>query len=216
PTACAQAVVADVRAVEQRTAEAWRGIVSAARHRSQREAERLRACGRHVALATRQGLAAADRDLTRRGERVGDAADGALKHATAGLDRAVGRVEAGGRAHLRTHQQVLAAAAVRLAQRAPRALAAAGRDLDAVEAQVRALDPARALARGWSITRGPDGRVVRSVAALAVGDALVSTLADGQVASTVTADPSALPPDPPRDPLTDPTADPSPPPGSTP
>ena len=216
PTACAQAVVAEVRAVEHRTAEAWRGIVSAARHRSQREAERLRACGRHVALATRQGLAAADRDLTRRGERVGDAADGALRHATAGLDRAVGRVEAGGRAHLRTHQQVLAAAAVRLAQRAPRALAAAGRDLDAVEAQVRALDPARALARGWSITRGPDGRVVRSVAALAVGDALVSTLADGQVASTVTADPSALPPDPPRDPLTDPTADPSPPPGSTP
>src|ERR671916_845387 len=135
PTACAQAVVADVRAVERRTADAWRGIVSSARRRSQGAAERLRSCGRHVALATRQGLAAANR----------------------------------------------------LVQRAPRALAAAGRELDAVEAQVRALDPARTLARGWSITRGADGRVVRSAAALAPGDALVTTLADGQVTSAVTA-----------------------------
>ena len=220
PTACAQAVVADVRAVERRTADAWRGIVSSARRRSQGAAERLRSCGRHVALATRQGLAAADRDLTGRGERVGRAADGALARATAELDRSVGRVEAGGRAHLRTHQQAVAAAAGRLVQRAPRALAAAGRELDAVEAQVRALDPARTLARGWSITRGADGRVVRSAAALAPGDALVTTLADGQVASTVTTPAPGSGPTTPRPdragPADDPTADPSPPPGSTP
>ena len=222
PTACAQAVVADVRAVERRTAEAWRGIVSAARHRSQREAQHLRSCGRHVALATRQGLAAADRDLAARGERVGRAAEGALSRATTALDRAEGRVESGGRAHLRTHQQTLAAAAVRLRQRAPRALAAAGRELDAVEAQVRALDPARTLARGWSITRGADGRIVRSAAAVAPGEALVTTLADGQVTSAVTtshtggSDPPADPtPTAGGGPAADPTADPSPPPGST-
>jgi exodeoxyribonuclease VII large subunit len=198
PTACAQAVVADIRAVEQRTAAVWAAIASAARHRSQREAEHLRTCGRHVALATRQGLAAAGRDLAARGARVGRSANGALARSTTVLDRAVGRVEAGGRAHLRTHDQAVAAATVRLTQRAPRLLAAAGRDLDAVEAQVRALDPRRALARGWSITRGADGRVVRSAALVAPGDELVTTLTDGTVRSTVagstpTASPTASP-----------------------
>src|ERR687893_438686 len=101
-----------------------------------------------------------------------------------------------------------------------RRTADAGRELDAVEAQVRALDPARTLARGWSITRGADGRVVRSAAALAPGDALVTTLADGQVASTVTTPAPGSGPTTPRPdragPADDPTADPSPPPGSTP
>jgi exodeoxyribonuclease VII large subunit len=43
PTACAQAVVADVRAVERRTTEAWWGIAAAARRHGRRQAERLRA-----------------------------------------------------------------------------------------------------------------------------------------------------------------------------
>jgi exodeoxyribonuclease VII large subunit len=209
PTACAQAVVGDVRAVEHRTVEAWRGVVSSARHRGQREAERLRSCGRHVALATRQGLAVADRDLAGRGTRVGRSAQGALARSTATLDRAAGRVESGSRAHLRGHGLELAAAAARLAQRAPRVLAAAGRDLDAVEAQVRALDPTRALARGWSITRDARGRVVRSAAAVSAGDELVTTLADGSVRSTVTS-PAITPA------LADAPTDDPPPPGSTP
>ena len=129
PTACAQAVVADVRAVEAGTDDTWRRIVAAARRGGRAEAERLRTCGRHVALATRQGLAAADRDLAAGGARVGRAAGGALARSTAALDRAVGRVEAGGRAHLRTHEHAVAAAAARLAQRPPRLLAAAERDL---------------------------------------------------------------------------------------
>jgi exodeoxyribonuclease VII large subunit len=209
PTACAQAVVADIRSVQHRTADAWRGVVSAARHRSQREAERLRSCGRHVALATRQGLAAADRDLAARGARVGRSAEGALTRSTAVLDRAVGHLESGGRAHLRAHGLELDAAAARLVQRAPRVLSAAGRDLDAIQAQVRALDPTRVLARGWSITRDAGGRVVRSAAGVAVGDELVTTLADGEVRSTVNGsrtDPA----------LADLPADDTPPPGSTP
>ncbi|OWY62823.1 hypothetical protein B7486_56355, partial [cyanobacterium TDX16] len=72
-----------------------------------------------------------------------------------------------------------------LARRGPRAVADATRRLDAVEAQVRALDPERALRRGWSITRDTSGRVVRDASALAVGDVLVTQLADGSVRSTV-------------------------------
>ena len=50
---------------------------------------------------------------------------------------------------------------------------------------MRALDPARALARGWSITHAADGRVVRSARELAPGDRLTTTLVDGQVHSRV-------------------------------
>jgi exodeoxyribonuclease VII large subunit len=94
-------------------------------------------------------------------------------------------------------------------QRAPRALAAPARDLDAVEAQVRALDPARVLAKGWSITRDAGGRVVRSVAGLVPGDGLVTTLSDGDVRSTVSS-----PPTPARPHLSGTPADATRPPGS--
>jgi exodeoxyribonuclease VII large subunit len=57
--------------------------------------------------------------------------------------------------------------------------------LDAAAARARAHDPALAAARGWSITRGPDGRVVRSVGDVAAGDELVTTLADGTLHSKV-------------------------------
>ncbi|HET9609136.1 MAG TPA: exodeoxyribonuclease VII large subunit, partial [Acidimicrobiales bacterium] len=160
----------------------------AARRAGRREAERLRACGRHVAVATRQGLAAADLDLTGRHARLRRAAGGALARSAAGLDRRVGRVEAGARAHLRTHDHALAVATTRLVQRAPRVLAGADRRLDGVEAHVRALDPRRTLARGWSITRDASGRVVRSVGDVAPGDRLTTTVVDGEVASAVTAD----------------------------
>jgi exodeoxyribonuclease VII large subunit len=196
PTASAQAVVADVRAVEAATDDTWRRIVVAARRGGRAEAERLRTCGHHVALATRQGLAAADRDLAVRGARVGRAANGALARSTAALDRAAGRVEAGGRAHLRTHEHAMTAAAVRLAQRPPRLLVVAERELRAVDAQVRALDPRRVLTRGWSITRTADGRTLRSAAHAVPGDELVTTLADGSVRSTVSADPAPADPTP--------------------
>ncbi|MFP3902287.1 MAG: exodeoxyribonuclease VII large subunit, partial [Acidimicrobiia bacterium] len=103
------------------------------------------------------------------------------------LERSVGRVEAGARGHLRSHDHELGLAARRLAGRAPRAVDRADRRLAQAAAEVRALDPARTLARGWSITRDGEGRVVRDVARLAPGDPLVTTVASGEIRSTVRA-----------------------------
>jgi exodeoxyribonuclease VII large subunit len=50
---------------------------------------------------------------------------------------------------------------------------------------LRALDPARILARGWSITRLADGTLVRSMTDTAVGDTLVTHVTGGTVTSTV-------------------------------
>ena len=51
---------------------------------------------------------------------------------------------------------------------------------------MRALDPAAALARGWSLTRrAADGRLVRSPDDVAPGDELVTLVHGGPISSTV-------------------------------
>jgi exodeoxyribonuclease VII large subunit len=186
PTACAQAVVDDVRAFQRRTVEVWQDIAVTVRRRLRAEALRLSACGRHVAVATRQGLAAADRDLAARPQRLRRAAAGALDRSARLLERSAGRTSSSARGHLRGRELALAVVGQRLAHRPPRLIAAAAHDLDRLDAQVRALDPARTLARGWSITRDDDGQVLRSAASVADGDSLTTTLADGDIRSTVT------------------------------
>jgi exonuclease VII large subunit len=50
---------------------------------------------------------------------------------------------------------------------------------------VRLLDPKNVLARGWSITRGTDGKIVRNVGDVSTGEILTTVLQDGNVTSTV-------------------------------
>jgi exodeoxyribonuclease VII large subunit len=185
PTACAQAVVHDVRAFERRTIEVWQQIAGTVRRQLRGETARLRACGRHVAVATRQGLAAADRDLAACAPRVARSATGALDRSARLLERSAGRASSSARGHLRGQDQALAVAGQRVVHRSPRLVAVAAHDLDRLDAQVRLLDPIRALARGWSVTRDAGGRVLRSVADVGVGDELTTTLADGEVRSLV-------------------------------
>ncbi len=61
----------------------------------------------------------------------------------------------------------------------------ADRDLALASARLHALDPARALQRGWSITRTDEGRLLRSVADAGPGTGLVTTTMDGTLRSTV-------------------------------
>jgi exodeoxyribonuclease VII large subunit len=48
------------------------------------------------------------------------------------------------------------------------------------------LDPQRLLARGWSITRTADGRVVTTPETAGPGTLLRTTVADGNITSVVT------------------------------
>jgi exodeoxyribonuclease VII large subunit len=61
----------------------------------------------------------------------------------------------------------------------------AERDLAGRAAVAAAADPARVLARGFSVTRTEDGRLLRAPDEVAPGDGLVTTLAGGAVRSTV-------------------------------
>lgn len=155
------------------------GAVGAAEGHLDRRAERI------VGRAS-LGLAAADVRAQERADRVARSA--AANLATAGerlagaargldpvrLDRTFGQLEAD-----------LTAASRRVAQRSARALADRSGALDVLAARAAAVDPALALARGWSITRTDVGTLVRSAADVVPGDALRTTFADGIVRSTV-------------------------------
>jgi exodeoxyribonuclease VII large subunit len=87
-------------------------------------------------------------------------------------------------ARLDGEQRHLRGAVTALA-RAPGRLDAEQRHVAGLESQVRLVDPANTLARGWSITRDSDGRAVTSAAQLTPGDVLVTTFASGVAESRV-------------------------------
>lgn len=72
-----------------------------------------------------------------------------------------------------------------LVRRPQRAFDAGERHLNALEAQLRLVDPVRVMARGWSISRGPDGDVLRDASTLQPGDLVHTTVAVGAFTSRV-------------------------------
>ncbi|MEX2626500.1 MAG: exodeoxyribonuclease VII large subunit, partial [Ilumatobacteraceae bacterium] len=139
PTACAGALVADVQGYLTGAEQAWAGIERSARadldDATARLDDRARRIGRRTDAAVDRAadrLAARVEQLRRRAPSVLDASD-------AVLDRA----------------------ADRLARRPVQLLDAEDRHLASLAARVELLDPARLLARGWSITATADGRTVR-------------------------------------------------------
>ena len=73
----------------------------------------------------------------------------------------------------------------RLTRRGPQLIGELNIRIDNYESRVRLLDPKNVLARGWSITRGADGKIVRNVSDVATGEILTTVLHDGNVTSTV-------------------------------
>lgn len=164
--------------------------------------------------ATAAGLvarvAAVDHALDERRGRIAQLADRRMAEAIERLEGRTMRIAraaqvAGSRAdtHLNGVRDRLVAAAPRRLQRiadhlerrkdmldgsAPRHLRRATERLDATEARVRAYDPARVLARGWSLTRTADGHLVRAPSTVTAGDTLITTLAGGRITSTVEPD----------------------------
>ncbi len=173
PTECGRELAHRALAVWQRTADAGLRLARAVAQGTDREADVLASRRRSLATGSRSQL-----------DRHHDRLDGVRVQAARAADQVVGRTRA------------------TLAGRSGRLAASAGSLLEVAElraAQHRRLlgayDVHRQLERGWSVTRGPDGAVVRSAAGLAAGTVLTTQLSDGTVTSTVTAAASD-PPDP--------------------
>lgn len=123
------------------------------------------------------------REASQRLERVG-------RERLAGLGRELRwREERLGRAHLGPRlaawREGLGERAQRLERAGLASLAGEGRRLAAAAARLEGLSPLAVLARGYSLTRGPEGEVVRDAAQLSVGDELETRLARGSVRARV-------------------------------
>lgn len=105
--------------------------------------------------------------------RLGDAADRLNLVCGSALERARTRVSR---------------AAERLVVRPRAILERESQRLAVHSAAVRLLDPVSNMARGWSITRTVDGRVVRSIDDVSAGDVLSTSVADGTITSRVEGD----------------------------
>ena len=130
---------------------------------------------------------------------LGDLSDRAHRVARrthAAVERSDERLAARAAALGQRAPRILGDAAARLAERESRVAAGADRAierssdlLERSRLRLAAVDPAVQLARGWSITRRADGRLIRSASEVAEQDELVTTVADGSITSTVTAAP---------------------------
>lgn len=69
--------------------------------------------------------------------------------------------------------------------RMERRLEGGKQSLQRLESQLRMLNPLAVLGRGYSLTRKPDGTVVRSVESVGAGDTITTQLADGKIVSKV-------------------------------
>ena len=176
----------------------WRGVEAVGADLARMARDRIRQADKTLAAHQRSMVTGARHQLDRHAERL--------------VHRA-GSLRTLGRGQVDTHAQRLAAAgsrASRAAELASRAeatlLGTRTRRLAALPARCLAVEELRAaqrrrllgaydyqrqLERGYSVTRGPDGTVVRSVVGLIPGARIATQLADGTVASTVTDIPSA-------------------------
>jgi exodeoxyribonuclease VII large subunit len=88
---------------------------------------------------------------------------------------------------LRDLEQRLDETADRLALAASRRIQKSNEKLAALAARLESLSPLNTLARGYSLTRTPDGKLLRDAAEAKPGDVIVTRLATGELTSRVEA-----------------------------
>ena len=164
PTACAAALVDAARLFDAMLLHQWVQIRQSAEQQLADADTQLERQAGHVALLARSTLDNNEHRLLLAVERILRLSASSIRSAT----------------HLVDDTQR------RLAREAPRQLTLAEQRVSTIASQVSAYDPARALARGWSITTTESGQVVRSITMVKPGESLVTRLHDGTVTSTVT------------------------------
>ena len=164
PTACAGELIDRSMRYRAETEAAFTAIVRASSAVLQRDANDLSDTAHRIARRTHAAVERADERLGMRIDTLSRSAPGALERTGASLDER------------RT----------RILDRASTVLERSSGRLDVVAARVAALDPAVQLARGWSITRDADGRVIRSIDDVTADDTVIVAVADGRITTTVT------------------------------
>jgi len=163
PTECGQEVV-------HRASAWWESVVATAGLVSRRASEVLES--------------AVDRDRTARA-RLGQATRHQLHRHAERLDTRARRIATQARRQLDLAAATVDQRAARIGPGAHRAVVDEAEKLESWRRLLAAYDVDRQLERGYTLTLGEDGRIVRSVGALATGSVLVTRFADGTAVSEV-------------------------------
>ncbi len=188
PTAAAQHVVALVTGYLERLEERWAVIARVGLRELAAQDDRVRGHASRAARTARAALTSAADRVDGHAGRARRAGVAATTRADQRLERDAGRLTGAVRVKLADAATTVATASRRLIARSPRALSEAERAVSGADRRLRSLDPQRALARGWSITRTVDGTIVRSPDDVRAGSTLVTQVAGGEVRSTVDGD----------------------------
>lgn len=103
---------------------------------------------------------------------------GQLQGATPRMQRVISH-------QLTTASSVLDQQQIRLVREAPRPVLSAEQKLVRLAEKAKLMDPDRLLARGYSLTSGPDGKTITSAGQLAPGETIITQFAHGRISSIV-------------------------------
>jgi len=184
PTAAAVFIVGAARAHLEAAELAW-GEIAGWSHRLLGDANHaLAAVTQTTARAAEAHLHQADSRLHGRAGRVRELAENRTRGETRKVDDCAGTMRHRAAAAIVSERRTLERKKSGMVAQALRIPTAAAKELANLEGRTRLLDPRAILARGWSITRH-GGKVVRDPSAVAAGDELVTTLAEGELRSAV-------------------------------
>ena len=184
PTACAVFIVSAARAHLEATELTWGAIAEWAQRLVDDADRRLMAVSQTTARTAEGHLDRASSRLEGRVGRVRDLAETRTRSETRKVDDCAGTMRHRAAAAIVEGRRTLEQKRSGVTAQAMRTPRTAAKELANLEGRVRLLDPRKILARGWSITRH-SGKVVRDPAAVAAGDELVTTMAEGELHSTV-------------------------------
>ena len=184
PTAAAEFLVDTVGDAAARVDEAQMRLVELADDMLTAAVHRMDV-GRDLGQTVRHTLLAARLRAQRTGGRLQQATGRRLTRANQRLAGQATSLGAATSRQLATARAQGAHAVRRLIREAPRSLSLQSRRLDAAIKHTELLDPKRLLARGYSITLGPEGKALRRAADVATGATITTRLAEGEIRSTV-------------------------------
>ncbi len=185
PTACAAFLVARVDRADRETDRLWAAINAAAAQRVVDHQTRVAVAARRAGERVAAVLGQADLRTAAAANRARDLATAQLARADQRLQSHMAEAQLQVRHRLDIARSHVDRTGDRVGDLALRHLRDAQHAIDSADTHVRLLDPARALARGWSITTDAAGAVVRSVTDAAPGTTIRTRLADGTLTSTV-------------------------------
>ncbi len=165
PTACAVHLVRHARSAVDRVDAAWSAIRDRATNRVDHLEREARTTATRVESLVRSRVVVEQHGLETRAAR---------------LSRESTRC-------LTTADALVADSHRRLRNAAPRGLRTAEAATTLRGSRLTALDPARLVMRGWSITTKENGQIVRSIEDVAVGESITTSTSDGSITSTVIA-----------------------------